>query len=141
LQWILKFGVWLRTQIANDASVDDHASQKFWLLTFSVLLFALGQRWVSVTGLIDTPYTSDRYNYTHVGITVTADGQVQFISEADANYRLGRASAPTQQNNQDVLRNLGAAARPATPKGLSPGRSANASTKRTEDQSRHSKRD
>jgi hypothetical protein len=75
-------------------------------------------RWVSVTGLIDAPYTSRRYNYTHVGITVTADGQVQFITEADANYRLGRASAPTQQNNRDVLRNLGAAMRPATPKRL-----------------------
>ena len=77
-------------------------------------------RWVSVTGLIDAPYTSRRYNYTHVGITVTADGQVQFISEADANYRLGGASRSTQPSNQDVLRNLGAAARPATPKAVRP---------------------
>jgi hypothetical protein len=77
-------------------------------------------RWVSVTGLIDAPYTSRRYNYTHVGITVTSDGQVQFITEADANYRLGRASGLNQQNNQDVLRNLGAAAQPATPKRVRP---------------------
>jgi hypothetical protein len=79
-------------------------------------------RWISVTGLIDAPYTSHRYNYTHVGITVAADGQVQFITEADANYRLGRASASTQQDNQDVLRNLGAAVRPATPKGVTSSR-------------------
>ena len=80
-------------------------------------------KWVSVTGLIDAPYTSHRYNYTHVGITLTADGQVQFISEAEATYRLGGAATVTAgltSGNRDILRNVGGGA----PKRRGGGRAA-----------------
>lgn len=69
-------------------------------------------KWVSVTGLMDAPYNGQHYgtHYTHVGITLTADGQVQFISEAEGRYRLG-GSAPaanaSPSGNQDILRTLG----------------------------------
>ena len=57
-------------------------------------------RWVSVTGLVGN-------QYTHVGITLTADGQVQFITEADAKYRLGIVGKTTSSSNQDILQNIG----------------------------------
>lgn len=62
-------------------------------------------RWVSVTGLVDPPYKGHHYGYkyTHVGITLTGDGQVQFISEAEAQYRLGRKELTASSNNRDVL--------------------------------------
>ncbi len=66
-------------------------------------------KWVSVAGLIEAPYTNHRYRYTHVGITLTADGQVQFISESEAAYRLGKpdaAAAPRRPSNRDVLQRL-----------------------------------
>jgi hypothetical protein len=66
-------------------------------------------RWVSVTGLVDPPYNGKHYGneYTHVGITITADGQVQFITEADAKYRLGIGSKTTSSSNQDILQSIG----------------------------------
>ena len=69
-------------------------------------------RWVSVTGLVDPPYSGKHYGnqYTHVGITLTADGQVQFISEADAKYRLGVAGKITSSGNQDILQSIGSKA-------------------------------
>jgi len=65
-------------------------------------------RWVSVTGLVDPPYRGHHYGYkyTHVGITLTGDGQVQFISEDEAQYRLGRKQQSAASSNQDVLHKL-----------------------------------
>jgi hypothetical protein len=65
-------------------------------------------QWVSVTGLVDPPYNGKHYGkkYTHVGITLTADGQVQFITEADAKYRLGVGGKTTPSSNQDILQRI-----------------------------------
>ena len=91
---IVKLTVWSEG-LANMASKPDQS----WI-----------GKWVSVTGLIDAPYTSRRYNYTHVGITLTGGGQAQFISETEARYRLG-GSMPTAglspSGNHDILRALG----------------------------------
>jgi hypothetical protein len=64
---------------------------------------------VSVTGLVDPPYNGKHYGnkYTHVGITLTADGQVQFITEADAKYRLGVGGKTTSSSNRDILQSIG----------------------------------
>jgi hypothetical protein len=62
----------------------------------------LGQ-WVSVTGLIDPPYYSRKYEYTHIGITVTDQSQIQRISQDEATYRLGGDKGLSTRINQDVL--------------------------------------
>ena len=46
-------------------------------------------KWVSVTGLIDPPYISRRFAYTHLSITVQEDGQIQQLEEGQARFRLG----------------------------------------------------
>jgi hypothetical protein len=45
-------------------------------------------RWVSVTGLLDQPYKSPRYGYTHLSITVQEDGQIQRLEQSQAAFRL-----------------------------------------------------
>jgi hypothetical protein len=71
-------------------------------------------RWVSVTGLVDPPYRGKHWSstYTHVGITLTGDGQVQFISETEAQYRLGLTgksgkSGKAATTNQAILQGIG----------------------------------
>ena len=46
-------------------------------------------RWVSVTGLLDPPYRSPRFGYTHLSVTVQEDGQIQTVDEKQARFRLG----------------------------------------------------
>ncbi len=60
-------------------------------------------RWVSVTGLIDPPYTSKRYHYTHLSITIQDDGQINQISEAEARFRMGAAVAAEAKSNRKVI--------------------------------------
>src|SRR6266699_1672948 len=43
-------------------------------------------RWVSITGLMDVPYETKRYK--HLSITVQEDGQIQWLDEAQAGFRL-----------------------------------------------------
>ena len=66
-------------------------------------------KWVSVVGLIEPPYKSRKYKYSHLSINVTANGQMTVISETEANWRLASASskAPTAGTaNRDVLINI-----------------------------------
>ena len=63
-------------------------------------------KWISVVGLMEPPYTSRRYKYSHVSINVTANGQMTVISETEAKWRLASASSkgPTPPGtNRDVL--------------------------------------
>ncbi|HGE6133917.1 TPA: hypothetical protein ACGG8M_002834 [Vibrio cholerae] len=56
-------------------------------------------RWLSVTGLVDTPYHGHAKSttYTHISITITAPGQIQHIPEQEAKYRLlGGIATPTK---------------------------------------------
>lgn len=64
--------------------------------------------WISVTGLVDPPYESRRHHYTHIGITVTAQSQIQRISTDEALYRLGRDSgdSSTNANNEEILKDI-----------------------------------
>jgi hypothetical protein len=63
-------------------------------------------RWVSVVGLIEPPYTSRRYKYSHLSINVTANGQMTTISETEANRRLASASSKAltpEPSNREIL--------------------------------------
>jgi len=63
-------------------------------------------RWVSVTGLVDAPYTSRRYHYTHVGITVEQEGQINQITETEALYRLKSLGKAQQPRNRRILEDI-----------------------------------
>lgn len=45
-------------------------------------------RWISVTGLVDPPYSSAQYGYTHLTVTVTESSQMRLIAEQEARWRL-----------------------------------------------------
>ena len=49
-------------------------------------------QWVSVTGLVDEPYYSSKFGYTHASITVHQPSQIHVISEKEVRYRLGQVS-------------------------------------------------
>jgi len=66
-------------------------------------------RWISVTGLMDPPYTSSKYHYTHLSVTVEEGQQLHLIEESEAKYRLGKNGTaastppPSTRSNRDVL--------------------------------------
>jgi hypothetical protein len=51
-------------------------------------------RWISVTGLVDAPYSGKHFGrqYTHVGITIESPQQINVITEREAKFRLGQIS-------------------------------------------------
>jgi serine/threonine protein kinase len=65
--------------------------------------------WLSVTGLLDQPYRSERLNYTHVSITVHDPSQVRAIKRGEAAFRLDKGfpdTAPeTVQDGKESLSN------------------------------------
>ncbi|VFR19165.1 Serine/threonine protein kinase [plant metagenome] len=73
-------------------------------------------RWLSITGLVDPPYSNRvrTVSYTHLSITITARGQIQQLPEQEAKFRLGSmrksASGPvgsTSSRNADILQGMG----------------------------------
>jgi len=65
-------------------------------------------KWVSIVGLMEPPYISRQYKYSHLSITVNAVGQMTVLSEADARWRLSspKGSSQTTQSigtNQETL--------------------------------------
>ncbi len=81
-------------------------------------------RWVSVTGLVDPPYSNKvrSTSYTHLSITITAPGQIQSIAERDAKFRLGVAGRPvggpiqpTASRNVGILQGMGGRTGGASP--------------------------
>lgn len=60
-------------------------------------------RWVSVVGMIEPPYTSKRYHYTHISITVTQSTQIKVLTQEEAYYRLGKKPAtPVRGPNKPI---------------------------------------
>jgi len=52
-------------------------------------------RWISVTGLLDPPYSSAKYGYTHLSVTVTESSQMRLIAEQEeARWRLASIGQP-----------------------------------------------
>jgi hypothetical protein len=65
-------------------------------------------KWVSVIGLMEPPYVSKKYKYSHLSITVATVGQMTVLSEADASWRLsapkgGRQVSVSVGSNQETL--------------------------------------
>lgn len=67
-------------------------------------------QWVSVTGLMEPPYVSKRFKYSHLAITVTQSGQLHKITEEQARFRLAGSStrgvSTTNQSNSEIMRQL-----------------------------------
>ncbi|WP_321912276.1 BUD32 family EKC/KEOPS complex subunit [Burkholderia cepacia] len=64
-------------------------------------------KWVSVTGLMEPPYVSQKYRYSHLAITVTTVGQMTILTEVDAQWRLaGPRSAAQPDQSIDSNRTM-----------------------------------
>jgi serine/threonine protein kinase len=69
-------------------------------------------KWISVTGLIDPPYTNTRkkYRYTHLSVTISDNNQLHIIDENEAKYRLNLSHDSTRQEsryNERILQKMG----------------------------------
>ena len=81
-------------------------------------------KWVSVIGLMEPPYVSRKYNYSHLSISITQGSQLRLISEKDARFRLAgsstrSASSGARTSNREVLESLktgSGSARTASPR-------------------------
>ncbi len=65
-------------------------------------------KWVSVTGLMDPPYTNPEHGCTHVSISIASPNQISLIDEAEARWRLagpgsGAAPAAASTSNRAAL--------------------------------------
>lgn len=68
-------------------------------------------KWISVVGLMEPPYYSDRYGYTHLSITITRASEINIIQEKEAKHRLTAPRAVTpepipQIQNSEILREI-----------------------------------
>lgn len=95
-------------------------------------------KWVSVVGLMEPPYASKKYRYSHLSITVGAAGAMSLVTEQEAQWRLAGAgkgaaafsaatSGSSNQQTLDKIRGVSrAAANPSLPRASSPTVSSNA---------------
>ena len=91
-------------------------------------------RWVSVTGLMDVPYETKLNK--HLSITVQEEGQIQWLDDAQAGFRLASiAMAPSSRT-----RGLIAAASSATPVAAPPPAAAKTPRPRSQAPARSPKR-
>lgn len=68
-------------------------------------------KWVSVTGLMEPPYVSRKYKYSHLSISITQGSQLHLISEKEAKFRLAGSSTRStgsvgRISNREVLEGL-----------------------------------
>ncbi len=80
-------------------------------------------KWVSVVGLMEPPYESKKYRYSHLSITVGAAGTMAQITEQEAQWRMagagksaGAFAAATNSNQQTLVKIRGVSgAAPSVP--------------------------
>lgn len=63
-------------------------------------------KWLTITGLMEPPYSNAKFGYTHLSISISANGQMTLISEVEAQRRLaspGIGSRTAIASNQDAL--------------------------------------
>src|SRR5262249_33807585 len=60
-------------------------------------------RWITVIGLLDAPFHSAKYNYTHISMTIEHASQINFIDEKDAEYRLGSRGKTAPKRNETII--------------------------------------
>lgn len=67
-------------------------------------------KWISVVGLMEPPYVSRRYKYSHLAISITQGSQLHVITEKDAKFRISSAQAntsrPAKSKNEEILKKL-----------------------------------
>ena len=66
-------------------------------------------KWISVVGLMEPPYISSKYSYSHLSINVVANGQISIISEIESKWRLtGQSTQPKtfSPSNQETLERI-----------------------------------
>lgn len=81
-------------------------------------------KWISVTGLMEPPYVSGRYKYSHISITVTTVGQMTILSETDARWRLAGPNNSQQtrtstNSNHEALERIKGRSISTTPQPIS----------------------
>jgi len=76
-------------------------------------------KWISVVGLMEPPYVSRQYEYSHLAISITQGSQFHIITEKEAKFRLSgssnRGTVPIPRgNNKAILDRIhnGEASRP-----------------------------
>jgi serine/threonine protein kinase len=65
-------------------------------------------KWISAVGLLEPPYVSRKYKYSHLAVSITQGSQLHIISEIDARFRLASkntlmATSTSGSSNQDLL--------------------------------------
>lgn len=65
-------------------------------------------KWISAVGLMEPPYVSKKYHYSHLSISITQASQLHLIDEKEARFRLAgscsRESISEKQNsNRKIL--------------------------------------
>ncbi len=63
-------------------------------------------KWLTITGLMEPPYSNAKFGYTHLSISISANGQMALISEAEAQRRLAGPGVGVRApiaSNQDAL--------------------------------------
>lgn len=68
-------------------------------------------KWISVVGLVEPPFISKKYKYSHLSINITQGTQLRLISEQEAKFRLAgsatRGVTPSpSSSNQEILKRL-----------------------------------
>ena len=69
-------------------------------------------KWISVIGLMEPPYVSKQYSYSHLSISFSQGNQLHFISEQEARFRLASLSDKFSSNsnrktsNQEIVDSL-----------------------------------
>jgi serine/threonine protein kinase len=83
-------------------------------------------KWISVVGLLEPPYISSRYKYSHLAISITQGSQLHIITAQEAKFRLSGSatrsgSTSLQSSNTDILEGIRGGT-PTSSRGVSPGR-------------------
>jgi hypothetical protein len=69
-------------------------------------------RWISVVGLIEPPYRSPKFGYSHLAVSITQPNQMHLVAESEAKYRLAGSSTRSaaeakRADNGKVLQAIG----------------------------------
>lgn len=67
-------------------------------------------KWISVVGLMEPPYVSRKYKYSHLAISITQGSQLHVLTDKEAKFRLSSVNLQTtgtsKSNNEKILAGL-----------------------------------
>lgn len=84
-------------------------------------------KWISVTGLMEPPYRSKKYRYSHLSINITQATQIRTITDHEAQFRLKSTAKtrPQQVDNANILATMQRGGTLTPPSGARPVTSPN----------------